>query len=186
MRISINLASRDYRKAKLARVLLVLLALFLLGAAASQIRFYLDFRQERASLAQTYRGVMGSRTELEGELTANGLDITESGISAFSQKIAVMNELLSRRTFSWTLLLRELEGAIARNISVRRLQPEFPEGRIILTGKALSLKDLTRLIIEVENAPGFGEVFLRDQKTDQEGFVEFTIEFKYHPAPQRA
>ncbi len=55
-----------------------------------------------------------------------------------------------------------------------------------LMGKAISLKDLTRFIIGLEDSLAFEEVFLKNQATDKEGFIEFTVEFKYRSTRQGA
>jgi hypothetical protein len=179
MRLTINLASEDYRKIRLIRTLLWLFSILLVGAGVWQVQAYLTYENEGRYLEESRQKVVESQRSLEKDLSARGIDTSDAGVKSFSGKVAALNELIAHRVFSWTLLLHELESAVPNNISVTRLQPQFPEGVITLTGKAISLKDLTRLIIKLEDSQAFAEVFLKDQATDKEGFVEFTIEFKY-------
>jgi type IV pilus assembly protein PilN len=179
MRLTINLASENYRKARLIRKLLWMVSILLVGVGAWQIETYLAYKKESRYLEESRQKVVESQRSLERELNTKGIDASDAGVKAFSGRVAALNELISRRVFSWTLLLNELESAVPNNISVTRLQPKFPEGVITLSGKAISLKDLTRLIIKLEDSQDFAEVFLKDQATDKEGFVEFTIELKY-------
>jgi type IV pilus assembly protein PilN len=180
MRLTINLASENYRKTRLIRKLLWLFSILLVGLGAWQVQTYLAYENEGHSLEESRQKVAESQRSLERELSTKGIDASDAGVKAFSGKVAALNELISHRVFSWTLLLNELESAVPNNISVTRLQPKFPEGVITLSGKAISLKDLTRLIIKLEDSQDFAEVFLKDQTTDKEGFIEFTIELKYH------
>ncbi|MCI0526201.1 MAG: PilN domain-containing protein [Nitrospira sp.] len=179
MRLTINLASENYRKTRLIRKLLWLFSILLVGVGVWQIDVYLAYENEGRDLEEHRQKVVESQRSLERELSAKGIDASDVGVKAFGGKVVELNELISHKVFSWTLLLNQLESAIPNNISVTRLQPKFPAGAITLSGKAISLKDLTRLIIKLEDSQNFAEVFLKDQATDKEGFVEFTIEFKY-------
>jgi type IV pilus assembly protein PilN len=179
MRLTINLASEDYRKTKLIKILLWVFSILLIGAGAWQVQTYLAYQGEDRDLKESHLKVEESQRNLEKELRNQGMDTSEAGVSAFTTKISILNELIVYKAFSWTLFLNELESAVPDNIAVTRLQPKLPEGMITLTGKAISLKDLTKLVIRLEDSQAFGEVFLKDQTTDKEGFVEFTVEFKY-------
>ena len=186
MRLRINLASQDYRKTRLMKTLLYLFSILMVGVGILQGQSYLSYQGEHRYLEESLQRVEDRRRALEGELRDRGLETSESGIVAFTKQIAAVNSLIAHKAFSWTLFLNELESTVPKNISVTKLQPRFPEGIMILTGKALSLKDLTRFIIGLEDSQTFEEVFLKDQATDKEGFIEFTVEFKYHSPKQNA
>ena len=186
MRLTINLSSEDYRKTRLIKILFWVFSLLLIGAGAWQVQVYLSFQGENAYLNESLLKVEESRRALEKELRTVGIDPTEAGVKDFNAKIGALNDLIVQRTFSWTLFLNELESAVPANISVIRLQPKFPEGMITLNGKAISLKDLTRFIIRLEDSQVFSEVFLKNQQTGKEGFIDFTVEFKYHSQKRAA
>jgi Tfp pilus assembly protein PilN len=179
MRLTINLASEDYRTTALIKILLWAFSILLIGAGAWQVQAYRAYQNEDHDLKESRLKVEESQRHLEKELRNLGMDTSEAGVRAFATKISALNELIVYKAFSWTLFLNELESAVPDNISVTRLQPKFPEGMVTLAGKAISLKDLTKLVIRLEDSKGFSEVFLKDQTTNQEGFVEFTVEFKY-------
>ncbi len=180
MKLQINLATRNDRKERLTALALFSLLIALVAVGSFQVLVFLEARAEQRDLMQISRSVSDSLSAVEADLKGRGLDISPDGLDRWAQRVGVINELLSRRAFSWTRLLNDLEAAVPRNISIIRLQPRFSEGRMALNGRALSLKDLTRLMIRIEDSSAFQDVFLRDQKTDREGFIEFTVEFTYH------
>lgn len=184
MRLRINLASEDYRKTRIIKTLLYLFSALMLGLGAVQVQSYLFYRDDLRYIQDALQRVEQSRHSLEEDLKTRGMDTSEHGVTELTKQIAAVNGLIAHKAFSWTLLLNELESTVPSNISVVKLQPRSPEGRMTLTGKALSLKDLTRFIINLEDSQAFGEVFLKDQATAKEGFVEFTIEFKYRSQGQ--
>lgn len=186
MRLRINLASEDYRKTRLLKVLLYVFSILLVGGGILQVQSYISYWGEHRYIEESLQNVEDRRRALEKELRVSGMDTSEVGITAFTKQIDTVNSLIAEKAFSWTLFLNELEFTVPRNISVMRLQPRSPEGTMTLLGKAISLKDLTRFIIGLEDSQEFEEVFLKDQATDKEGFIEFTVEFKYRSTRQGA
>ena len=186
MRLRINLASEDYRKTRLLKALLYVFSIFLVGGGILQVQSYISYWGEHRYIEESLQNVEDRRHALEEELRVSGMDTSEVGIMAFTKQIGTVNSLIAEKAFSWTLFLNELEFTVPRNISVMRLQPRSAEGTMTLLGKAISLKDLTRFIIGLEDSQAFEEVFLKDQATDKEGFIEFTVEFKYRSTRQGA
>lgn len=186
MKLTTNLASESYHRTRLFRLFFFLLSLVLAGTGGLQIRSYLLWQDEYRQLEEDLQKVQADLYSVEEELRALGVDVSDSGLASFRSQVDSYNGLIAEKAFSWTLLLSELEEAVPGNISVTRLQPHFPNRLMILNGQALSLKDLTRLIIQLEDAAAFEQVFLKDQKTNHEGFVDFTIEFKYRSQKQSA
>lgn len=184
MRLRINLASYDRHQTRRIGVLLFFCSLLLVSLGALQVRFYLSYQGEKIYLKQGLEKGEKSLLALEEELRSRGLNTTEAGLGAFVEQITSFNRFIEQKAFSWTLFLNELEAAVPKNISVKRVQPRFPEGTITLVGQGLLLKDLTRLMVQLEESDAFEDVFLRRQNTNSEGLVEFVLEFKYRPRRQ--
>lgn len=184
MRFRINLATRDYHKTRMVRLFLGLLSVVLIVLGGLQIQGYQVVQDDLGFLTDNSKQVEGSRRLLEQTLRARGMDISEKGVESFGKQVNVLNRLITQKAFSWTLFLNELESAVAEDVSVSKVQPRFPEGKITLTGKGLTLRDLTRFMVRLEGSEAFEDVFLKKQNTDDEGFVEFIVEFKYHSGRQ--
>ncbi len=182
MKIEINLASYDFRQVRRIRMFLSLLSILLVVLGSFQVWDYLSYEKEREYLRQSLAKVQESQNTLENELRTRGLSATNAGLTAFREKINSLNQFIVQRSFSWTLLLNELESSVPKNISIKRIKPRFPSGMIAVDGQGLGLKDLTQLMVRLENSPVFEEVFLKKQYINREGFVEFILEFRYRPA----
>ena len=95
------------------------------------------------------------------------------------KKVKMVNEMIVKKSFSWTEFLNDLEKAIPANISIKKIEPRFLDYSVNLSGEALTLKDLTRLILSLEEKPKFSNVFLQDQKLVKENRIDFLIHLNY-------
>ncbi len=94
-------------------------------------------------------------------------------------KILLANELILKKSFSWTGFLNDLEKTIPADISIKKIEPRFTDYSVNLSGEALTLKDLTNLILSLEGKPQFSNVFLLDQKQTKENRIDFLIHLNY-------
>src|SRR5262249_19934294 len=119
-------------------------------------------------------------------LQAAGKAMTPEQAASLSKDIAFANELLQRKTFYWSSLLSDIETVIPSNISLSRIQLNFKEQRVMMSGFAVSLKELTQFIIRLEDSSAFEDVFLENQKTAEHNWVEFSLSAQYHVSPSGA
>ena len=176
LKININYASYPYRAKQIFRWInffAFLLTLFFLYFTFNQVR------GEREEVAK----VKKSRARLEAEIRAlsaaeaRGRDARP--VEQLDKKVKILNEMILRKSFSWTQFLNDLEKAIPSNISVKKIEPRFLDHGVNLSGEALTLKDLTQLILSLETRPQYSQIFLLDQKVSKENRVEFLIHLNY-------
>lgn len=179
IKFMINLASEDFERVRIIRAGLYLLSGILFVAMLFGINRYLIYKDRAEDLQEGINMQLRQDKKLEEELNKKEAGLSENEMEALVSEVSFANSLIRQKAFSWTLFLSDLETAIPKNISVSSIQPQFNEGVISLLGTALSLEDLTNLIISLEDSPVFEEVFLNNQKTIENGFVQFTIKLGY-------
>lgn len=179
-KFDINLASEDYRKVRIIQAGLYLLSLILFVAMLFGVNRYFMYKDQAENLEETINRQLIQDKKLEDELNKKEGSFSGEEVKALISEVSFANSLIRQKVFSWTLFLSDLETAIPKNISISSIQPNFSEGVITLSGTALSLEDLTNLIITLEDSPVFGGVFLNNQKTIEKGFVQFTIKLGYY------
>ena len=105
---------------------------------------------------------------------------------SLDQKVELVNDILLKKAFSWTGFLNDLEKATPKDISIKKIEPHFNDNSVNLSGEALTLKDLTRLILSLEGQNQFNNVFLLDQKQTKENRTDFLIHLNYQdPSKER-
>jgi len=181
MKFQTDFASHEYRYIYgLQAILIVASLLLVLLAVWNFLSYQATVHQELSRVAGSLRRVQEQSAQLESKLQASGKALTPDQITALSKEIAFANELLQRKTFFWSSLLSDIEKVIPPNISLSRIQLNFKEQRVMLSGSAASLKDLTQFIIRLEDSPVFKDVFLENQKTREHESVEFSLNAQYH------
>lgn len=180
MKFGINLASEDYRKIRIIQAGLYLSSGILLVTVLIGIQDLLVYRRQLASFEEGINKLNQEKIKLDDELNKEDLGPKEEEAKVIASKVSYVNSLISQKSSSWTSLLTDLERAIPRNISISSIQPSFNEGKISLSGIALSLEDLTNLIIKLEDSPIFEGVFLNNQRETERGFVQFSINLEYN------
>lgn len=180
MKFEINLASEDYRKIRIIQAGLYISSGILFVTVLIGIQDLLVYKRQLATFEEGINKLNQEKIKLDDELDKEDLGPKEEEAKVIASKVSYINSLISQKSSSWTSLLTDLERAIPRNISISSIQPDFNEGKISLSGIALSLEDLTNLIIKLEDSPIFEGVFLNNQRETERGFVQFSINLEYN------
>ena len=159
MKFQTDFASHEYRYIYGLQGIFIIASLLLVLLAVWNFLNYRAVPQEADRVASSLKRVQEQSAQLASKLQVNGKALTPDQITAVSKEVAFANELLQRKTFFWSSLLSDIEGVIPDNIALARIQLDFKEQRVMLTGSAVSLKDLTQFIIRLEDSPAFKDVF---------------------------
>jgi Tfp pilus assembly protein PilN len=180
MRFQTDFASHEYQYVFRFQIIFILVSLLLVLLAAWNFRNYRATFPELAAVANSIKRVQEQSAQHQSKLRASGKALTPEQAAALPKEIAFANELLQRKTFYWSSLLSDIETVIPSNISLSRIQLNFKEQRVMMSGFAVSLKDLTQFIIRLEDSEAFQDVFLDNQKTAEHNWVEFSLSAEYH------
>ena len=144
------------------------------------------------SIAQTvlgYEEVRRMSAELErirqqdqqvlAEATQEGIDLSDQAMQQLPAEVALANQLLEKRTFSWTAFLAGLEQAIPPRLALTSVRLE-PGGTLVhLTGSAMTLEDLTAFLVGLQDHPKFKDPVLAQHRVGPSGLVEFDVTVRY-------
>lgn len=176
-----DLASRDYRWALRIRVGLWAAALLGLIAIAMELTGLMGHRQEIERLNRSLNRLQAEQKSLREQLAQRDLkNVTPQTVSDLTKQVTFTNGLIDKKAFLWTGLLSDLEDVVPANISLTAILPSRSQ-TITLSGTALSLADVTRLLSKLEASPRFTDALLADQKDTKTGRVEFSLTVRYRP-----
>jgi hypothetical protein len=95
------------------------------------------------------------------------------------------NELIDRRTFSWTELFNRFETTLPDTVRIVAVRPHLDKDKTILLQIrviARDVDDVGEFIDRLEQAGGFARILSRDERTTDKGEFEAEIESAYVPA----
>lgn len=179
MKFSINLASENVRVLKQIRLVLVLASIALVGIAIAEVMDGLAAQRQLDVETARVAELTQQRLKVEERLQQEGLALTKEGRAAVRARVEAANRMIGQRLFLWSKLLSDLERSIPSGVSLTSIQPQPSTATVTLKGEALTLARLTDCVIELEKSGVFHEVFLTDQKGQQDGTVSFTLHARY-------
>src|ERR687898_42484 len=122
--------------------------------------------------------------QLIDEARAAGIDLSEAALRQLPGEVALANQLLTKRNFSWTLFLSGLEEAIPPRVSIKSVRLDPASAVIHMTGAAVTVEDVTGFTLKLQAHPVFHDPVLGQHHLGGDGLVEFDLMLKYRP-PER-
>lgn len=177
--IHINLSSR-YRPymAPLRMLLVGSCAVLLLGILWNFGQAVLG-HQESWTIAAELDRVHQQDDQLVAEARQEGIDLSEGALQRLPAEVALANQLLEKRTFSWTKFMSGLEQAIPPRLALSSVRLDTGGTMVHLTGTAISLEDITAFTVGLQDHPTFKDPVLAQHRVGMNGLVEFDVTLRY-------
>lgn len=117
--------------------------------------------------------------QVMAEARNEGIDLSEGALRRLSSEVDLANQLLEKRTFSWTTFLTELEQTIPPRLALTSIRLD-PAGKTVqLTGTAMNLEEITAFTVGLQNHATFKNPVLAQHRVVSSGMVEFDVTVQY-------
>jgi Tfp pilus assembly protein PilN len=117
--------------------------------------------------------------QLLAEARQEGIDLSEAVLQRLPAEVDLANQLLEKRTFSWTKFLAGLEQAIPPRLALSSIRLDAGGTTVYLTGTAMNLEDITAFTIGLQDHPTFKDPVLAQHRVGLNGQVEFDVTLHY-------
>lgn len=178
-RFQINLSSR-YRTvtAPFRRLLISGCVLLVCGILWDIRQGFLVYQESQIIEAELNRARQLDRALME-EARREGIDLSEDALKRLSFEVELANQLLEKRTFSWTKFLTELEQAIPPRLVLSSVRLDQAGKTLQLAGTAMSLEDITAFTVGLQDHATFKDPVLAQHRVGSNGLVEFDVTVQY-------
>jgi hypothetical protein len=186
--IRTNLATRPFYNERLVNLWLLLLAAAVLLATLFNItRARSDSGSNTELAAQAAQNV--ARTN-ELRRTATGLraSLDAKQLEAVSADAREANNLIDRRTFSWTALFNRFETTLPDDVRITSVQPTVdPDHKITLKISivAKSVNDVDLFMSRLDETGAFKELYSTDERPNEDDQIESALTMLYVPEAQK-
>jgi hypothetical protein len=136
-----------------------------------------------------YRDVLVLQAELDrvrqqdrqllGEAAQEGVDLSEESLRLLPTEVALANQLLEKRLFSWTRFLTGLEQALPPRLALSSVRLDVGGTTVRLSGSAMGLEDITAFTVGLQDHPLFKDPVLAQHRSGPNGLVEFDVTLRY-------
>lgn len=117
--------------------------------------------------------------DLIAEARHEGIDLSEEALKKLPFEVQLANQILEKRTFSWTRFLTELEQAIPSHLALISVRLDQTGTMVRLKGTATSFEDITTFTVGLQDHVIFKDPILAQHRVAPNGLVEFDIALQY-------
>lgn len=135
--------------------------------------------QESLTIQAELDRVRQQDLNLIAEARREGIDLSAEALKRLPSEVELANQLLGKRTFSWTKFLTELEQAIPPRLALSSVRLDQAGTMVRLTGTAVSLEDITTFTVGLQDHPTFKDPILAQHRVGPNGLVEFDVTVQY-------
>jgi Tfp pilus assembly protein PilN len=180
--IRTNLSTRPFYNDRVVYLLIGLVALAAVAATAFNVsRALYDLRSDTDLKMQAARDE-ARVAEINAEAARLRASVDTSQVAVVSAEARHANELIDRRTFSWTELLGRFETTLPPSVRLTSVQPSIGEDRRVALAIAIvarRVEDVDEFMRSMEQTGSFTEVLSREERVNEEGELEASVSAVY-------
>jgi Tfp pilus assembly protein PilN len=183
--IRTNLATRPFYNERAVHAWLLVAALLVVGASAFNVSRILRYSRSDTRLATQAAGDEARAADLRRQAAQLRASVDPRQLEVASAEARQANELIDRRTFSWTELFNRFETTLPDDVRIVAVRPHLDrESGIILVINvvALGVDDINQFIENLEKTGAFANAIAREDHVNDQGQIEAQLEAGYVPA----
>ena len=180
--IRTNLSTRPFYNIAAVRLWLLVAGLVVLAATAFNVTQVLRYSNSNTELVTKAAADEASAAELRRTAQRLRASVDAAQVDAVSVDARQANELIDRRTFSWTELLNRFERTLPDDVRITAVHPEVDkERRIVLTVDVLArgVDDVNRFMENLDSTGAFEELRSIQEQTNDEGQIQSALQMVY-------
>jgi Tfp pilus assembly protein PilN len=186
--IRTNLSTRPFYNERAVQLWLFVLALIVAAATLFNVARVVRYSHRDTELATEASRDQARAVELRAAAARlrAGVDVRQIDLASAEARQA--NELIDRRTFSWTELFNQLETTLPDNVRITSVRPrvEGPDILVSMTVVARGVDDVDELLQKLEATGSFSKVRSEQDQVDEQGMLNATIVGTYVPGKKGA
>ena len=182
-----NLSTRPFYNERAVHAIAALVALVVLAVTAWQVTRVVRLSRDKTALQTAIkrdRNEIEYRTK-EAQEIRRGLDQKQLSVVAVAAKEA--NNLIAKRTFSWTQLFNMLETTLPEDVMLMAVRPEIKDGvtTIHMDVQGKSSDDVDEFWDRLEKTGQFRDVQWSSVNVTDEGLNKIQMNVIYMPEAHR-
>jgi Tfp pilus assembly protein PilN len=183
--IRANLSTRPFYNERAVHIGLIVVAVLVLAATAFNVSRILRYSKSDTRLATQASRDEARAADLRQQAARLRATVDPQQIELASAGARQANELIDRRTFSWTELLNRFETTLPDQVRITSVTPRVEREKGIMLRvlvKARSVDDIQTFMENLEATGAFRDAQPIQDHPDDEGQLETTLDMGYTPA----
>jgi Tfp pilus assembly protein PilN len=182
--IRTNLSTRPFYNERVVHLALIFLAVVVVAASVFNVTRILRYSSSDTRLATQASRDEARSADLRQQAASLRASVDPQQVELASVGARQANDLIDRRTFSWTELLNRFEATLSDQARITSIRPRVDREKGILLRVmvvARSVPDVDEFIENLEATGAFVNGRSAEEHFDEEGLLISTIEVGYVP-----
>jgi Tfp pilus assembly protein PilN len=183
--IRTNLSTRPFYNERAVFVWLAVIALVVVAATIFNVSRVIRYSRSDTQLATQAARDETKAGDLRGEAARLRASVDPRQVDQASAEARQANELIDRRTFSWTELFNRFEATLPDDVRITSVRPKIDEAKgfvVIISVVAKNVDDVSLFMENLEKTAAFSSLLSREDRLTEQGLLESTLETTYVPA----
>jgi Tfp pilus assembly protein PilN len=182
--IKTNLSTRPFYNERAVHIWLIAIALVVVAATAFNVSRVIRYSRSDTRLATQASRDESRAADLRKQAAQLRASVDPKQVEFASTDARQANDLIDRRTFSWTELLNRFETTLPDDVRITAVKPRLDRVRgIILQVNVVArgVDDVATFIENLEATGAFAYVRPAEEHITEEGLLESVLDMPYTP-----
>jgi Tfp pilus assembly protein PilN len=183
--IRTNFATRPFYNERAVYIWLAVVALAVAGATIFNVSRVIRYSRSDTQLATQAARDEARAADLRNEAARLRASVDPRQMDQASAEAREANELIDRRTFSWTELFNRFETTLPDDVRITSVRQKVDENKglvVLITVVARNVDDVSLFMENLDKTGAFSSLLARDDRVTEQGLVESTLETTYAAA----
>ncbi len=180
-----NLATRPFYNERAVHAWLLAAALVIAAATVFNVTRVLRYSRSDTRLATQASNNEARAADLRRQAARLRTAVDPKALDVKATDARLANELIDRRTFSWTELFNRFETTLPDDVRIAAVRPQVDKERNIslrIHVFARGVEDVNAFIENLEKTGAFARILSRDERLNDKGEFEADLDATYLPA----
>ena len=179
-----NLSTRPFYNVAAVRSWLTIVAIVILVATGFNVSQVLRYPNTNTELVTRAANDEARAVELRRNAQKLRASVDAAQVDAVSVDARQANDLIDRRTFSWTELFNRFEQTLPDDVRITAVHPTVDKDRrivLLVNVLARGVDDVNQFMENLDQTNAFLELRSKEEQTNEEGQIESALEMVYQP-----
>jgi Tfp pilus assembly protein PilN len=183
--IRTNLATRPFYNERAVHLALALVAMLVVVATIFNVTRVVQLKQRDSGLSSQASRDEARAADLRSQAVRLRATIDPKQIELVTNEARKANDLIDRRTFSWTGLFNRFETTLPEDVRITSVRPRVDTTKgttLTITVVARTVEDVYQFMANLEKTGAFSNLLPRGDSFNDAGMLESIIDASYTPS----
>jgi Tfp pilus assembly protein PilN len=183
--IRTNLSTRPFYNERIVRALLIGLLILVLAATAFNVSRVLQYSRSDTQLSEQAARDESRAAELRAQAVRLRATVDPKQIESASLEARQANDLIDRRTFSWTEIFNKFESTLPDEVRITSFRSKIDKGQLVLTISivARGADDVSSFLDNMEHTGVFSQAGATlEERVNDQGQLQASLDTIYLPS----